>query len=333
MGKTGILLCGHGSRSTGAVSEFEGLAKALTERFPDNPVSYGFLEFATPIIQDGLASLLEQGVTKVLAVPGMLFAAGHVKNDVASVLNDYAATQEGIEIGFGRDLGIDPKMLAAARDRIEQAERDAPDEIAREDTLLMVIGRGTSDPDANGNIAKISRMLGEGMGYGWTETAYSGVTFPLVAPGLEHAVKLGYKRIIVFPYFLFTGILIQRIYDITDQIAAQNADIDFVKAGYLNAHPSVVDTFVDRVQGIEGGDNNMNCLTCIYREQVIGFEAAVGRPQQGHHYHVQGVGTGTEESHSHGHEHEHDHDHSHTHAPHPHADHPHGPGKRDPNAA
>lgn len=329
MGKTGILLCGHGSRSTGAVSEFEGLAKALTGRFPDNPVAYGFLEFATPIIQDGLSSLMDQGVTKVLAVPGMLFAAGHVKNDVVSVLNDYAAANDGVEVGFGRDLGIDPKMLAAARDRIEQAERDASSEVAREDTLLMVIGRGTSDPDANGNIAKIARMLGEGMGYGWTEVAYSGVTYPLVAPGLEHAIKLDYKRIVVFPYFLFTGILIQRIYDITNQIAAQNPDIEFLKAGYLNAHPSVVDTFVDRVQGIEGGDNNMNCLTCIYREQVVGFEAAVGRPQQGHHYHVQGGSTGAAEPHTH----EHDHEDGHTHPPHPHADHPHGPGKRDPNAA
>lgn len=193
----------------------------------------------------------------------------------------------------------------------------------------MVIGRGTSDPDANGNIAKIARMLGEGMGFGWTEVAYSGVTYPLVAPGLEHAIKLGYKRIVVFPYFLFTGILIQRIYDITDQIAAQNPDIEFLKADYLNAHPSVVDTFVDRVQGIEGGDNNMNCLTCIYREQVVGFEAAVGRPQQGHHYHVQGGGAGATEPHTH----EHDHEDGHTHPPHPHADHPHGPGKRDPNAA
>ncbi len=332
MGKTGILLCGHGSRSTGAVTEFEGLAKALTDRFPDNPVAYGFLEFATPIIQDGLAALMDQGVTKVLAVPGMLFAAGHVKNDVVSVLNDYAAANGRIEVGFGRDLGIDPKMLAAARDRIEQAEQAASSDVAREDTLLMVIGRGTSDPDANGNIAKIARMLGEGMGYGWTEIAYSGVTYPLVAPGLEHAIKLGYKRIIVFPYFLFTGILIQRIYDITDQIAAQSPDIEFLKAGYLNAHPLVVDTFVDRVQGIEGGDNNMNCLTCIYREQVVGFEAAVGRPQQGHHYHVQGVGADNAKSHDHTHDDEHGDGHGHTHPPHPHADHPHGPGKRDPNA-
>ncbi|MBT5047841.1 MAG: sirohydrochlorin chelatase [Rhodospirillaceae bacterium] len=329
--KTGIMICGHGSRSSAAVDEFRGLAASMDARYPDDPVEFGFLEFARPIIRDGLDALVEKGVTRVFAVPGMLFAAGHVKNDIASVLNAYAATRrdEGtaLAVEFARDLGIDPKMLAAARVRIEQAERDASGDISREDTMLMVVGRGTSDPDANGNIAKIARMLGEGMGFGWTETCYSGVTFPLVAPGLEHALKLGYRRIVVFPYFLFTGILVERIYTITDQIAAANPAIDFVKAGYLGAHELVVDTFVDRVNGIATGDNAMNCLTCMYREKVVGFEAMVGQPQHSHHHHVEGIGTGDAPP---DHKSDHEHDHPHTHPVHPHADHPHGPGKRDP---
>ena len=86
----------------------------------------------------------------------------------------------------------------------------------RAETLLVVVGRGTSDPDANSNVAKVTRMLWEGMGFGWAEMGYSGVTFPLVGPALEHAAKLGYRRIVVFPYFLFTGVLVKRIYDTTD---------------------------------------------------------------------------------------------------------------------
>lgn len=333
MEKTGIMICGHGSRSASAVDEFRGLATEIAGRYPDNPVEFGFLEFATPIIRDGLDALVDKGVTQILAAPGMLFAAGHVKNDVASVLNEYAAIRrkDGVDltVEFARDLGIDPKMLAAARARIEEAECNISGDISREETLLMVVGRGTSDPDANGNIAKIARMLGEGMGFGWTETCYSGVTYPLVAPGLEHAVKLGYRRIIVFPYFLFTGILVERIYSISDQIAAANPQIEFIKAGYLGAHERVVDTFIDRLNGIALGDNKMNCLTCMYREQVVGFEAMVGQPQLSHHHHVEGIGTG-DASPDKGHDHDHSPDHPHTHPAHPHADHPHGPGKRDP---
>jgi sirohydrochlorin cobaltochelatase len=161
------------------------------------------------------------------------------------------------------------------------------------------------------------------MGFGWGETAYSGVTFPLVQPGLEHAVKLGYRRIVIFPYFLFTGILVNRIYDHTDIVAANHPDIQFIKAPYLNDHPKILETFADRVDEILNGANPMNCQMCKYREQMLGFESEVGLPQESHHHHVEGIGTGSGEAHTHNHDHVHEH--SHGHHPYPHADHPHGP--------
>ncbi len=105
-------------------------------------------------------------------------------------------------------------------------------------------------------------------------------------------MKLGYRRIIVFPYFLFTGVLVKRIYDIADQMAARHPEIEFLKAPYLNDHPLVLDAFVERVREILAGENVMNCQMCKYREQVIGFEAEVGRVQESHHHHVEGIGTG-----------------------------------------
>ena len=332
------MVCGHGSRDAGAVAEFERLSVAIRERAGGIPVEYGFLEFATPVIKDGLGKLAEQGVTDVLAVPGMLFAAGHAKNDIPSVLNTWAAGAEGIEIRYGRELAIDLKMLRAAADRIDEALGAAGRGVPLEETLLVVVGRGASDPDANSNVAKVMRMLWEGFGFGWGETAYSGVTFPLVEPALEHATKLGYRRIIVFPYFLFTGVLVRRIYDYTDIVAARHPDIEFIKAPYLNDHPMVIETFMERIDEIRHGDNNMNCQLCKYREQVLGFEAEVGLEQESHHHHVEGIGTGEAHAHDHGHNEGHNHGrdhnhgddhhgqgHDHGHHPYPHADHPLGP--------
>jgi sirohydrochlorin cobaltochelatase len=51
----------------------------------------------------------------------------------------------------------------------------------------------------------------------------------------------------------------------------------------------VVDTFVERVHEILGGQNLMNCQMCKYREQVLGFEAEIGLPQESHHHHVEGI--------------------------------------------
>ncbi len=361
--QSGVMLCGHGSRNRRAVDEFAHLADVLGDRLSGVPVEYGYLEFADPVINHGLDRLREQGVRRIFALPGMLFAAGHAKNDIPSVLNTYAAKYD-IDITYGAELGVDVKMLNAAGARIAEAEAAARPGISRHETLLMVVGRGASDPDANSNVAKMMRMLWEGMGYGWGETAYSGVTFPLVGPALDRAVRLGFRRIIVFPYFLFTGVLVKRIYGAVDEAAAAHPGIDFVKAPYLNDHGLVIETFIDRLRQLVAGDNAMNCALCKYREAVLGFEADIGAPQESHHHHVEGIGGGLENCpcngdcdascrdedfckahglpftpledhrhhdhdhdhhHHHGDGHHHHHDHAHTHAPYPHADHPLGP--------
>ena len=314
------MVCGHGSRDDEAVKEFAAVARGIAERLPEYDVDSGFLEFATPIIREGLDALRERGNTRILAVPGMLFAAGHAKNDIPSVLGAYGAEHPELTIDYSRELGINLKLIRAAGVCVEEALAAAGDHIAREDTALVVVGRGTSDPDANSNIAKVMRLIWEGLGLGWGETAYSGVTFPLVEPGLEHVARLGYRRIVVFPYFLFTGILVKRIYHYTDVVAERHPDIEFLKAPYLNDHPLVLDTFAERVREILNETNVMNCKLCKYREQMLGFEDEVGLRQESHHHHVEGIGTGE----SQGHDHDHDHGYHHHH-PYPHAAHPLGP--------
>ena len=323
--KFGVMVCGHGSRDVEAIREFEAVARGIRERLPQYDVESGFLEFAQPIIREGLDKLRARQVTEILAVPGMLFAAGHAKNDIPSVLATYEAQHPEVKIHYGRELAIDDKLLSAAGARIREAVERAGDRIAVEETLLVVVGRGASDPDANSNVAKVMRMLWEGFGFGWGETAYSGVTFPLVAPALEHAAKLGYRRIVVFPYFLFTGVLVKRIYAHTDLVAERHPEIEFVKAPYLNDHTLVLDSFAERVEEIRSGENNMNCKLCKYRAQILGFEAEVGLAQESHHHHVEGIGVGAAADHGHGHDQDHGHDHGHGHHPYPHADHPLGP--------
>ncbi|MCP9931861.1 sirohydrochlorin chelatase [Cyanobium sp. AMD-g] len=295
-GPIGVLVCGHGSRNRLAVAEFASLAHQLQHHLGPVPVDHGYLEFARPILRDGLDALRQRGVRHVLAVPAMLFAAGHAKNDIPSVLNTYAA-ETGLRIDYGRELGVDLKMIQAAAARIRasleaadaSAVADGRSPVPLHDTLLAVVGRGSSDPDANSNVAKVTRMLVEGFGFGWGETLYSGVTFPLVEPGLRQAVKLGYRRIIVFPYFLFSGVLVSRIRQHSERVAADHPELEMVQAGYLGDHPLVLDTFRERVAEVLGGEANMNCSLCKYRAQVLGFEREVGAPQHSHHHHVEGL--------------------------------------------
>ncbi len=318
-GKTGVVICAHGSRDSEAVAEFEQFAQAMVKRLADYEVAHGYLEFARPTIREALDGLKERGATRILALPAMLFAAGHVKNDIPWELNSFAADNPGIAVACGRDLAVDARLLAAARSRIEEAEAGDPG--PRGETVLLVVGRGTNDPDANSNVTKVARMLWEGMGFGWAETGYSGVAHPRVGEALARIAGLGFSRVVVFPYFLFTGVLVKRIYAETDAAAAAHPGIDFIKAKYLSDHPMVVETLADRLNEIFSGGNAMNCLLCKYREQVIGYEQDQGKPQAGHHHHVRGIGVGEaphddhehEHEHEHGHEHEHEHHHEHRH--------------------
>ncbi len=292
MRRTAVLICGHGSRDPEAIAEFESFAAALRGKLGGYEVATAYLEFARPVIGDALKALSRQGVRRILAVPGMLFAASHVKNDLPWEVNSFAAEEPEVEVRFGRDLAIDDKLLRAAAERIAEAEDDT-----HEDTLLLVVGRGTNDPDANSNIAKLARMLWEGMGFGWAEAAYSGVAHPRVGAALKRAARLGFRRILVFPYFLFTGVLVKRIYAETDRVAAEFPEIAFSKAPYLNDHPLVLEAFRDRIAEIEEGNPAMNCQFCKYRVQIVGYEKDLHAAQEAHHHHVRGAGTDADPPH------------------------------------
>ena len=311
----GILLCGHGSRDPQAVKEFINVVNKIKSRIPDIPVELGFLEFNRPIISAALDQLRDLGVERVIALPAMLFAAGHTKNDIPAVLNKYSA-DNGLLIQFGRELGLDSLMIGAARAIIKETIDSNPI-FPLHETLLVVAGRGSSDPDANSNVCKITRMLVEGFGFGWGETVFSGVTFPLVDPGLRHALKLGFKRVILLPYFLFSGVLVSRVREHSMRVANDNPDVKFLNASYLSDQDLVVDTFMERIQEVFDGENFMNCALCKYRSNLLGFESEVGYEQISHHDHVEGCLDIRRENNEHNHAHEH--------FPYPHAKHPLGP--------
>ncbi len=311
----GIVLCGHGSRDPQAVEEFINVVNKLKSRIPNIPVTFGFLEFNRPIITEALDQIRTMGVERVIALPAMLFAAGHTKNDIPAVLNKYSA-EHGLPIQYGRELGLNSLMIGAAGARIKEIIDSNP-VFPISETLLVVAGRGSSDPDANSNVCKITRMLVEGFGFGWGETVYSGVTFPLVDPGLRHALKLGFKRVVLLPYFLFSGVLVTRVRDHSMRVANDNPNVEFLNASYLSDQDLVIDTFMERIQEVFNGDNFMNCALCKYRSNLLGFESEVGHEQISHHDHVEGCLDICSENKSH--------EHSHEHFPYPHAEHPLGP--------
>lgn len=313
---TGILICGHGSRAQIAEQEFSLLAQRLSARFPALKIAYGFLEYSAPNLHMAMDSLIQQGVKKIVAVPAMLFAATHAQNDIPSVLTTYANKHPGLEITYGQELGLHPQMIQAFEARILETLNlnQVPDHGSLYDTLLVTVGRGTSVVEANAEACKLTRIVCEHLGFGWSETVYSGVTFPSVGRGLEMAVKLGFNKIVVAPYFLFGGRLIDRIYNYTDKVAQQYSEIQFLKADYLRDQTHVIDTLEQRITEAILGPEPVHGLMQSFKHRLAKGEVSV------HHHHAEYKDPDSSQ-----HQHSHEHNHDHHHAPYRHIAHPHGP--------
>jgi precorrin-8X/cobalt-precorrin-8 methylmutase len=281
-----IVVAGHGSRDPEGIAEFEQLVELIRQRAGERHVEHGFLEFACPTIDEAARTLIKEGAQRVAIVPLVLLAAAHAKNDLPSEVlalqQEFPATQ----LDYGSALHLHPNILRLFRQRIVEAEGRTVKKIRRSASCLVVVGRGTTDPDANSDVSKLARMLQEGMGFGGSYVCYSGTARPLVADGLQQAVRLGFERMIVAPFFLFTGVLVKRIYDAADAIASNYPETDFLKANYLGIHPLLADAFLERAEEAIAGKAAMNCSLCKYRVQIIGYEKELGAPQQAHHLHA-----------------------------------------------
>jgi sirohydrochlorin cobaltochelatase len=198
-----------------------------------------------------------------------------------------------MSFSYGRALGIRPELLELMDERISAVVH----EVEREETAVLVVGRGSSDPDANSDLSKIARLFYEGRPYPVVESAYVSMTPPDVANGLDRCLKLGAKRVVVFSYFLFTGVLEDRIRGQGRAFAEANPGVEVLYAGYFGPDPSLADLVVERYTEALRGDIRMNCDVCVHRVALPGFEEKVGAPATPH-YHPDEPG-----HHQHGHHH------------------------------
>ena len=113
----------------------------------------------------------------IMAVPLFLFGANHVKTDVPAAINVARERHPELEIRFGAPFGVTPEVLEVVDERITELEAALPP-LPREETAVLLVERGSSDPDANAGVFQMARLLWEGRGFGWVETCFIGITRP-----------------------------------------------------------------------------------------------------------------------------------------------------------
>jgi energy-coupling factor transporter ATP-binding protein EcfA2/sirohydrochlorin ferrochelatase len=269
-----LMLVGHGSRDADGLEEFWALAAHVREAAADLPVGFGFIELAEPLVDAGIDELVARGNTDVVSLPLVLLAAGHLKNDGPAALTRARMRHPGVAFRMGRDLGIDPAVLAVAEDRAREALGD----VDPADAAVVLVGRGSSDPDACSDLYKVARLLADGRSLGLVEPAFVSVARPSVPEALERCRRLGARRIAVVPFFLFTGVLVPRIYDQAAEWAASHPELSVVGGPHLGPDRRLARLVLERYREALTGPVRMNCDLCTYRVRLPGYEDKVGTP-------------------------------------------------------
>lgn len=268
----GLLIVGHGSRDSRANLEFEALVETYRAARPDLTVAHGYVELARPALAEALGELADQ-VDTVVVLPLFLFAAGHVKNDIPLALAQIKQHHPRTHFVVTRALGVHPDLVDLAYERAK-AELDGGRN--RSNTAVIMVGRGSSDPDANADFCKVVRLFAEGRNLGWVLPSFIGITRPSFEETAELVARARPERIVVIPYFLFGGRLIAKI---REQVAAFRARYPWIaieQASYLGSDDRLIRLIDERLTETVAGTRPLPCDTCQYRIPVSGVSDHVG---------------------------------------------------------
>ncbi|HUZ44687.1 MAG TPA: sirohydrochlorin chelatase [Acidimicrobiales bacterium] len=269
VGREALLLVGHGSRSEASDAEMHALHRMVAAALPEVDVALGFLEMSEPPAGRVIDELVAAGASRVVVLPLVLFGAGHAKSDVPAIVVEARSRHTQVDIRFGSPLGLSRPMVSLLGHSLERLDA------AR--WPLLVVARGTSDPDANGDAAKAGRLLAEWNRSEFHLVAFTGVTGPSVPEALDMTAALGHRRLAVAFWFLCTGRLVERARRQLGDFARQEG-VDIIDAGYFGPRPEMVPIVLERYRDALEGRPVVNCDACAYRAAWPGRADRVGQP-------------------------------------------------------
>jgi sirohydrochlorin cobaltochelatase len=314
-----VLVVGHGSREDSGNQDIREFVAQWRARRPELRIDLCFIEFAPPEMNAALLDAARSS-RRVLVVPLILNAAGHVKMEIPEAVEQTRIACPQAEILLAPHLTACDPILAILKRRLRKAMNalDMPDPTT---TGVVVLGRGASDRGANGEMAKMTRWLQEEGDHELVDLAFTGITWPRLEKVVQRQVLLGTRQIVVLPYYLYTGTLMQRIHRQVEHLRGQYPQVRFFCGEHFGFEKEIFALMDQRVADLRAGvpDSRLPCDGCGYRE--LAHDQGHGHSHA--HTHDQGHAHGPDHGHAHPHDHAHGHDHAHDHG-HDHAhDHDH----------
>jgi len=299
MNDTTLLLVGHGSRNREGNKEILHFAAQWRERHPGWRIEACFIEHAEVLLKEGL-DRAAQGARRVVVIPFILNAAGHVKMELPAAVEAARSRYPAVQFDCTRHLGMGREILTVLQGQLDRLMK-ALDEPDPQTTGVILLGRGSSDVGANGELAKMARWIFEDNHHELVDLAFTGVTWPRLETVVQRQVRLGMTQICVVPVYLFTGVLMERIKAQVARLERQNPAVSFALGSHFGFDKGIFDLLDSKVGGQELAEGALlECDGCKYRIQA-----------EAEHLHDH---SHTQCGHGHEGEHGHEHDHHHHHA-------------------
>ncbi len=261
-----ILLIGHGSRDEDGNLEVADFADHWRNQRPDERIEVCFIEFADTLLDAGFEKAAENS-DRVIALPLILNAAGHVKMEIPVHLEKARKKFPHVTFSMARHIGCEEAILKLLRLRLHSAmvRLDMPDP---KNTGVILLGRGSSDMSANGEVAKMARWIFETTRHDLVDYAFTGVTEPRLEGVMQRMAASGMMQMVVLPYYLFTGRLIKRITRQVARIKEQYPRLAIQQAGYLGINNKIIEIMERRLAEVRGEKtvSMMECDGCKFRE-------------------------------------------------------------------
>lgn len=212
--KTAVLLVGHGSPDTDAVEEFINFSQEFKRwngfAGTDVTVENAFLEISEPSIPQSLHRLSKRGIEKIIVVPYFLFRAKHVKTEIPEIVEEFQKNQPHVKIVYSRSLWPHKNLVQLARKRILDGIESFPS-ITKNEVDILVVGRGATDREAITQFSEVLEQLKAQIVCRKFQHCFIAVAEPKYAQILPELFQNGTQNLIIFPFNLFTGILVKRI--------------------------------------------------------------------------------------------------------------------------
>ncbi len=243
-----LCLLGHGSRDPEGIEEFLILWQKLRERKFCQITEAGFLEFAKPTVAEALSTCQSNGIKNIIILPSILFSGEHTQRDIPDTIRKVFRDHPEINLIFSEPLGTQTEIMEVCQVRIKEGEKLSQKSILRSETLLMIVGHGSRDTDFNSQAEKNLSRLGEKLGFGKTIICFAGTSQHSLEDMQEKFDPQGFHRVVLLPFFLFTGVWVKRVHGLADTFQKKYPDIEFIKAPCLNHHDMIVDALIQRAR-------------------------------------------------------------------------------------